>query len=220
MLPRINPVFPFALAMTAALHASASAQPVSERTPAPARAPMAEVSLSVSMEFGGDELAGVTSPAGTYVLNAGDGSGVGLGVSVFPVRRERHAAALAVDIGYTRAGVEAGNGKLHTRRVPVSLMAQYHLQSRRSTRWQFGLGLVQHRGVQLREDIGGASDELDLDSSIGWRLAVGVQWITAGRYGVELDLHYESVRHELAETSVGVDASNIGLSARIIANVL
>ncbi len=185
-----------------------------------AAAPLLEGSVALQMGFGGDAIGMVVSEAGSYELNAGDGSGISMGLAILPYRSGKNAAGIALDAGYMRGRVVADNGSIDTNRIPLSLVAQFHRQSSKTLRWQFGLGAIYHHGVTIDAKVNGFTNSYELDSSIGLRASVGLQWYSTPKYGIELDLYHESLRHELAEGTLDQSAASTGLSARFLFNLL
>lgn len=185
-----------------------------------AKAPLLEGSVSLLIGFGGEALGTVVSTAGSYELNAGDGSGIAMGLAVLPYRSGKNAAGLALELGYMRGRVVADNGALDTRRIPLSLVAQYHRQSSRTIRWQFGLGAVYHHGAELNETVDSFRGSYSLDSSVGWRASAGFQWFSTPKYGIELELYHESVQQRLTDFDIELDASSTGMNAKFLVNLL
>ncbi|MFT4047824.1 MAG: hypothetical protein QM661_14175 [Solimonas sp.] len=130
--------------------------------------------LEGSAEFGGDEIARVYyDDRSSDRIDAGRGLGAAIGIYLQP------AAEWSVrgTIGYKYESTRASNADLYLDRVPVDVIASWHLPNG----VRLGAGGSWHTGIKFHGD--GFTPDVKFDDAFGVSLEAGWRWFVA-RYTI------------------------------------
>jgi len=130
-----------------------------------------------ALEFGGDEVATVVFEDGdTQDVKAGQGVGVDVGLYY---RLADSPLSIRGTVGYKYVSTQAENADIHMSRVPLQLIASYHLPDGA----RFGAGIVRHNSIRFdADDLG---PDLDFEDATGFTAEVGWKWFLLSYTGMD-----------------------------------
>ncbi|MDD9935637.1 MAG: hypothetical protein OXT09_18645, partial [Myxococcales bacterium] len=168
------------------------------------------ISLHMGFAFGGDDLArAMFSNGDTRDLKAGNGSVIGVGIALTPLRDGPHALGITVDQAVKFEEIRASNASIFLTRFPLVTAVDYRFLL--GGNWWFVCagGVVYEYGINISGS--GDLDDVDddLDNALGFMGEGGVGYQERS-FVADFALRYTGISYTAPGSEAEADADSFG----------